>query len=166
MLPKIDRYLATEVLQSVVVKTGQINRLARLCTDFLPPELAPLVRAANLKNGILVVLAANAAAAAKLKLLAPSLGAFLSKQSCEVNSVSVRVQPTAPQRKATQKQAFIGSTGLASLRELAAGLGNSPLRVALQRFLRHQETEAPKGKQPLAQETSIRAPGGPGKARL
>ena len=138
MLPKIDRYLASEELQSVVIKAGQISRLAKLCADFLPPELAPLVRAANLKNGILVVLAANPAAAAKLKLLAPSLGAFLSKQGCEVNSVSVRVQPSIARKIPFKKQMFVGAAGLSALTTLADRLIESPLRAALRQFIEHQ----------------------------
>jgi hypothetical protein len=142
MLPKIDRYLATEELHPVVSKASQINRLAKLCADFLPPELAPLVRAANLRNGNLVVLAANASAAAKLKLLSPSLGAFLLKQGCEVNSVSVRVQPTLARRVTLKKQTVVGDAGLSALETLAERLGNSPLLAALQQFLRHQRQNA------------------------
>jgi len=77
-LPNIDRILsADDNLQPVVEKARAIRELSRLCNAFLPPELARQAQAANFKDGKLVILAANSAAAAKLKLLAESLGVFL-----------------------------------------------------------------------------------------
>jgi len=84
-LPRIDRFLARDNdLQPVVAKAREIDALSKLCDEFLPPELAAQLRPANLQGGKLVVLAANAAAAAKLKLLSESLGDFLSKRGAKV----------------------------------------------------------------------------------
>src|SRR6185369_3819892 len=92
--PRIDTLLATDgEMQPVVAKALQINALANLCKEFLPPELASQVRPANLQGDKLVILAANSAAAAKLKLLSGSLNDFLVKRGAKVNSVSVKVQP-------------------------------------------------------------------------
>ena len=83
-LPRIDTLLATDSeMQPVVAKARQINALAILCKEFLPPELASQVQPANLQGDKLVILAANSAAAAKLKLLSGSLSDFLAKRGAK-----------------------------------------------------------------------------------
>jgi len=71
---KADRYLITDAgMERVVAKARELRSLTRACLDFLPPGLASQIRAANLRDGELALLAANSAAAAKLKLVAESL---------------------------------------------------------------------------------------------
>jgi len=133
-------------LQPLVEKALEINALSRLCGDFLPPELAQRVRAANLKDGQLVVLAATPAAAAKLRLLSESLCEFLSKQGAKVNSVSVRVQPgDAREIRAGKPSRELSPQAAGSLRKLHQALADSPARTALKNLLDHQvkpETDA------------------------
>jgi hypothetical protein len=91
---KIYRFFSADGdFQPVVEKMREIEALSKLLKGFLPPELAPLVRVANCKDGKLVLIAANGAVAAKLRLLSESLGTYITKQRTQVNSVSVRVQP-------------------------------------------------------------------------
>ena len=93
---KINRYLAAGGdFQPIMEKARELDALSKLLDGFLPPELAPLARVSNFKEGKLVIHAANGPAAAKLKLLSESLGIYISKQRSQVNSVSVRVQPAA-----------------------------------------------------------------------
>ena len=137
-LPRIDTLLATDSeMQPVVAKARQINALANLCKEFLPPELASQVRPANLQGDKLVVLAANSAVAAKLKLLSGSLSDFLAKRGAKVNSVSVKVQPgeaADPQAaKAVSRQVPEGA--FSALSELYSTLSESPARQALKRLL-------------------------------
>ena len=143
-LPKIDTLLATDSeMQPVVAKARQINALANLCKEFLPPELASQVRPANLQGDKLVILAANSAAAAKLKLLSGSLSDFLVKRGAKVNSVSVKVQPgEARSNDATEvREARVSPRTFAVLSELYESLGESPARQALKRLL-ESETQA------------------------
>jgi len=82
---KIDRYLAADdAIRPIVAKARQIDALAKLCADFLPPALVRQVRAANLRDGELVLLASNPPAAAKLKMIAESLRKFLLQQGSKV----------------------------------------------------------------------------------
>jgi hypothetical protein len=140
-LPNIERILsAADDLQPVVEKARTIGELSRLCNAFLPPELARQAQAANFKDGKLVILAANSAAAAKLKLLSESLGVFLAKQRLKVSGVSIRVQPNASRQTdaaAHQKVRFSPSS-LAELAALHARLSDSPAREALRALLEHQ----------------------------
>jgi hypothetical protein len=134
---KIDRFFSAEGdFQPVFEKMRQIEALSKLLEGFLPPELAPLVRVANFKDGKLVVLAANGAAAAKLRLLSESLGTYITKQRTQVNSVSVRVQPGADEgAEAAPKQAHLTQAALQELVALYARLPESPFRKALKTLL-------------------------------
>jgi hypothetical protein len=140
---KLDRFLSADgSFQPVIEKAREIDALSKLCSAFWPPELARLARVANIKDGTLVILAANGPAAAKLKLLGESLGQFLSKQGAKVNSVSVRVQPEAgqPPDAASQNPPSLSSGGLHELRELYERLEDSPFRNALKKLLEHDQS--------------------------
>jgi len=136
--PRLDHLLESDgQIQPVLAKAREIHALAKLCKEFLPPDLSRHLRPANLQGGKLVMLAANSAAAAKLRLLSESLGDFLSKRGAKVNSVSVRVQPAAGEnvdlgataRRPLSPQAF------AALSELYDSLADSPAREALRAML-------------------------------
>ena len=100
---------------------------------------------ANLKDGELVLLAANSAAAAKVRLIAPALCRLLQERHWQVNSVSARVQPNLTRRNAQQASAAKGKNvhfspgALDSLRRLHEKLAPSPARDALARLLRRQK---------------------------
>ena len=137
---KIGRVLASDAsLQPVIQKARQISALSKLCFDFLPPALARLVQAINLKDRQLVLLAASPAAAAKLKLLSEALLSYLSQQGAQVNSVSVRVQPGAgPEHGAAARQPRrLSRTALEALQALHQRLPDSLARTALKTLLDH-----------------------------
>jgi hypothetical protein len=149
-LPRIDHLLAADgELQPVVAKAREINALANLCKEFLPPDLASQIRPANVQGGKLVVLAANSAAAAKLKLLSESLSDFLAKRGAKVNSVSVKVQPgeAAAADAVAAHPVRVSAQTFAVLSELYESLGDSPARAALKRLLAG-ETRANSGAEP------------------
>jgi hypothetical protein len=137
---KVGRLLALDAgLQPVIAKAREINALSKLCFDFLPPELARLIRAVNLRDHQLILLAVSPAAAAKLKLLAEPLRAYLLQQRAEVNSVSVRVQPGAvPIGDAPARQpARLSPGALDALQLLYGRLPDSAARRALKTLLDH-----------------------------
>ena len=140
---KINRFFSAEGdFQPVFEKVREIGALSKLLEVFLPPELAALVRVANFKEGKLVILAANGAAAAKLRLVSESLGAYITKQRSQVNSVSVRVQPGAHEAAETApKQAHLTQAALQELVALYTRLPDSEFRKALKTLLdRHNLT--------------------------
>jgi hypothetical protein len=153
-LPKIDRILSADgQLQPVLSKARDLRTLAGLVDGFFPPDLARQVRVANIREGELIIAAANPAAAAKIRLLAPSLSRYLATQRWQVNSVSVRVQPTPRegqvlQRKG-QKAVQLSTSGLAALRRLHAQMADSPARQALGKLLEHHTSQ---GQKPLGEE--------------
>jgi hypothetical protein len=135
---RLDQLLSVDShLQPLLAKMREIRSLTRQCNEFLPPELARAVRASNLRDGRLVLLAANAAAAAKLRLLIPSLTGFLEQQGAKINSVSVRLQPRQVNiSRAEPRRALpLSPAAQAALSSLYARLGESPARRALKAFL-------------------------------
>ena len=146
-LQKLDRILSADgELQPVVAKARDLRLIAGLVGGLLPADLCSLFRVANLREGELVLIAANASAAAKLRLLSPTLSDYLSNQRIQVNSVSVRVQPnpTSGSRAAPQKSAQLSTRTVDSLRALHGRLKASPARDALGRLL-EREKRAKKG---------------------
>ncbi len=137
-LPKLDRILAAEAtLQPVLAKTHELRALAGLLDGFLPPDLARQARVVNYRDGELVLVAATPAAAAKLRLLAPSLANFFIKQRLQVNSVSLRVQPSAARTDAVapRKIAYLSTLTLERLHNLHKAMAPSPARDALRALL-------------------------------
>ena len=138
---KVGSLLASDAsLQPVAEKARLINALSKLCFDFLPPGLARLVRAINVRDRQLVLLAASPAAAAKLKLLSETLRQFLSEQRAEVNSVLVRVQPGAGDvpEVTSRRPRQLSQRALKELQDLHQKLPDSPARKALKTLLDHQ----------------------------
>ena len=138
---KLDRILAAEAtLQPLLAKAHELRALAGLLDGFLPPELARQTRVVNYRDGELVLVAASPAAAAKLRLLAPSLVNFFLKQRLQVNSVYTRVQPNASRAKdaAPRKSVYFSTPALDSLSSLYKRMRNSPARDALGALLRRR----------------------------
>ncbi len=147
---KLGSLLASDAgLQPIVAKARQINALSKLCFDFLPPGLARLVRAVNIRDNRLVLLAASPAAAAKLKLLSETLRKYLLEQGAEVNSVSVRVQPgTGPAPVAAARTApRLSQPAINALHELFRKLPDSPARAALKTLLDRHPVPAKTGRE-------------------
>ena len=138
---QLDRILAAEpTLQPVLTKAHELRALAGLLDGYLPPDLARQARVVNFREGELVLVAASSAAAAKLRLLAPSLLNLLAKQRLQVNSVSIRVQPNGSHGRAAapQKNAYLSTLTLERMGKLYQTMAASPAREALGALLRRQ----------------------------
>jgi hypothetical protein len=138
-LTKLDRILSAQGdLQPLVAKTRDLRALTVLVHGFLSAGLARETRVGNIRDGNLTLIAANSAAAAKLRLLGPALSQLLLERRFQVNSVSVRVQPNRPRigPSETQKTVHFSTHALASLRALHRRLAPSPAREALAKMLR------------------------------
>jgi hypothetical protein len=148
LLPKIDRILSADgELQPVIAKARDIRALGGLIDGFLPPDLARQVRVANFREGELVLTAANPPAAAKIRLLAPSLSRFLAKQQWQISSVSVRVQPTDSsaviRHGRAVKTVHLSTQSLDFLSRLHASMKPSAAREALRALLEHHGVRPP-----------------------
>ena len=137
---KLDRILSAESeLQPLLTKAHELRVLSGLVHCFLSVDVSAEARVLNFKDSQLLLAAPNSAAAAKLKLLAPALVRFLVERRWQVNSVSIRVQPTMARPGAVARQAVQFSTfALQALRTLHGEMRPSPAREALGRLLRRR----------------------------
>ena len=123
-----------------MAKARDLRALTGLVHGFLSADLARETRVGNIKDGNLALIAANSAAAAKLRLLGPALSQLLLERRFQVNSVSVRVQPNASRKAvaAPHQKPQLSANTLQSLRKLHASLADSPAREALKKLLARQ----------------------------
>lgn len=137
-LTKIDRILSADGdLQPVVAKMRDLRALADVVGGFFSAELARQVRVGNFKDGKLSLIATHSAAAAKIRLLAPALIRFLLDRRWQVNSVSLRVQPTTVRSGTPEgKRVQFSTHALEALHSLYREMSASPARDALGRLLR------------------------------
>src|SRR5690349_9898077 len=137
---KLDRILSAESeLQPLLTKAHELRLLSGLVHRFFSVDVAAEARVLNFKDSQLLLTAPNSAAAAKLKLLSPALVRFLTERRWQVNSVSIRVQPSMARLRAPAREGVQFSTSaLDALRELHANMRASPAREALGRLLRRR----------------------------
>jgi hypothetical protein len=120
--------------------SGHAARLLRLQRAFeaaVPRTLARSTRVANFKLGKLVVHADNAAAAAKLRQIVPTLVDVFRHEAAEVTGIEIKVQPRHDRRMPFPAEARLplGTQAKQGLTSLAGRLpADSPLRAALQRL--------------------------------
>jgi len=137
---RLDRILSAESeLQPLLTKAHELRVLSGLVYRFLSADVAAEARVVNFKDSQLVLAAANSSVAAKLKLLAPALARFLTERRWQVNSVSVRVQPSASRGPAAGPAAVqLSTSALQALQDLHSAMRASPARDALGRLLRRR----------------------------
>jgi hypothetical protein len=90
---KISRYLkASPELAAVTQQAERLLALQQIFEATAPPGLARHCRVANFKQGVLIILAANALLAAKLRQLIPSLTNDFCNRGWQVTAIQVSVQ--------------------------------------------------------------------------
>ena len=124
-------------LKSLARQAQRLRDLEQLLFESTPVALARASRVANLKAGTLVVLADNAAVAAKLRQLAPSLLLHLNKRGFEVTVLRVEVQVKAHKIKAEDDVTAraLPPDAIEDFARLSEALPDSPLRTAVARLV-------------------------------
>jgi hypothetical protein len=115
----------------------RLSDLQRLLLEATPFALAAASRVTDLRAGTLVLLADNAAVAAKLRQLAPRLLKHVQKQQAEVTGIRVEVQVKTHEIKAGDEvtKQPLPAEAIKDLGGLAETLPPSPLKSALDRLL-------------------------------
>lgn len=131
----------------VIANSGNLTALARharrlsdlqqLLLEATPVALAAASRVTDLRAGTLVLLADNAAVAAKLRQLAPRLLKHVQKQQPEVTGIRVDVQVKTHKIKAEDEvtKPPLPAEAIKDLGGLAETLPPSALKSALDRLL-------------------------------
>ncbi|HYC47937.1 MAG TPA: DciA family protein [Burkholderiales bacterium] len=130
---------ASDELRGLTARARRQQALQAVYARCAPPELAASSRVKNLKNGTLVVMAANAATAAKLRQLAPTLAGAMRKFEPDVGTLRVEVLVTGYQRAPRSAKKPLGETAIARFDELARKMPDGGLKDAVARLVRHHK---------------------------
>ena len=145
-VPKIGDVIANSGnLRSLAQHARRLEDLQHLLFEAVPPALAAACRVANLKSGLLVVSADNAAVAAKLRQLAPRLLSHLGKSENQVTGIRVDVQVKAHKIKAEDDVTERGlpPDAIQEFSGLAERLPPSPLKSAVMKLARRSRPKRP-----------------------
>ena len=113
-----------------------LQKLSRIYRNTVPEHLGTASRVANFKSGIVVIHADNGAVAVKLRQMAPSLTDSFSGRGVECTGVTVKVQALEISRHSTPpSQRALSPGACQGLQALASGMGESPLREAIEPLL-------------------------------
>jgi hypothetical protein len=134
---KISHYLkASPELAAVARHAERLIELQHLLRAVAPPALAQHCRVANLKQGKLVLQAANSLVAVKLRQMIPSLTEEFASRGWEITGIQVGVQDydAAPQHS-TAGPAPLSAGARSGLAALAGATTDPQLRDALRHLL-------------------------------
>ena len=135
---KIGDVIATSGhLDAIARQAQRLRDLQQLLFASIPPALAAASRVGNLNSGTLIVLADNAAVAAKLRQLAPRLLLHLRNSPFEVTGIRVEVQVKPHKIKAEEEvtKRRLPSDAIQKFATLSEGLPPSPLKNAVARLV-------------------------------
>ncbi|MBL8383719.1 MAG: DUF721 domain-containing protein [Burkholderiales bacterium] len=85
-----------EALAPLAERAGVLIRMRAAFRDCVPPGLLESAEVRNFRHGIVVVGAADNAAAAKVRQLTPRLVTHFREKGWQVSSIQVQVQPAQP----------------------------------------------------------------------
>jgi hypothetical protein len=131
-------------LRALSHQARRLAELQQVLLEAVPPLLHHATRVGNLRAGTLIVLADNAAVAAKLRQLAPRLLLYVRKRKTEVTGIQVEVQVAMRQSDPASRPRArdLSLTAVNALNGLGQSLKDSPLKRALTRMVRrHKDVE-------------------------
>jgi len=135
-----DLIARTGELRALTLQARRLTEVQQVLLEAVPFPLARAIRVKNFRAGTLYVLAANAAVAAKLKQLAPTLLCHVRKRVIEVTGIKVEVQ-VAEQQKACRDKPVrdLSLAAVSAFDGLAGTLRESPLKAALNRMVQRRK---------------------------
>jgi len=143
---KIGDVIATSGhLDAIARQAQRLRDLQQLLFASIPPALAAASRVGNLNSGTLIVLADNAAVAAKLRQLAPRLLLHLRNSPFEVTGIRVEVQVNPHKIKAEDEftKRPLPPDAIQEFAKLSDALPPSALRSALARLVARRRGKRP-----------------------
>jgi len=114
--------------------TQETQAAQKIWEAIAPDNLAKFSRASSIKNKQLNIYADNNVAAAKIKLLLPSLLIQLQKQVCEVTAIRVKVQVKSSPQPKPKTPRKLTPAAVSSLKELSVKLNGTALGDALNKL--------------------------------
>lgn len=123
-------------IDALMPQAKRLLALRQVLRDSLPEPLGKNSTVANYRQGRLVLYAANAAIAAKIKLLRPALVARYASMGLEVTVMDIEVQPDEVKDAAPRKAAILSQNARRSLAELCSQLPESELKSVISAIAR------------------------------
>lgn len=130
-------------LRALSRRAQHLAELQRAMLEAVPRPLAGTCRIKSFRSGTLLVAAGNAAAAAKLRHLAPRLLEHLRKRDEQVTKIQIEVQVAMQQTGpgTSSRKTSLNARVISEFERLESTLKESPLRVAVTRFVqRHKRS--------------------------
>jgi hypothetical protein len=128
----LDAYLVqADGINSLMPQAKRLLELRQILLEVLPKPLADLATVANYRQGKIVIFAANAAIAAKLKLLGPTLIDRFVTRGLQVTALEIEVQPSEGSGSMPPKAAVLTERACEVLAVLASQLTESKLKSTI-----------------------------------
>lgn len=128
----LNEYLAqADGIDALMPQAMRLIELRHVLLKVLPETLAGTATVANYRQGKIIIFAANAAAAAKLKLLAPTLLQRFAKRGFQVTALKIEVQPGEKPPNPYPKKAVLSDAALRALDNLTSQLTDSQLKTTI-----------------------------------
>jgi hypothetical protein len=124
-------------LQGLLQQAQKLLALQEAWNKVAPKALAAASRVGAVRQQTLIVYANNGAVAGKLRQIVPSLLEKIQNRGVEVTAIRVDVQVETPPPSKKPKDLAVSNNALSSLGKLEHSLGDSPLKNALQKLIRH-----------------------------
>lgn len=136
-----DLLSASHELQALSRQAQRLAELQQVLFEAVPPLLASATRVKSCRAGTLILLADNAAVAAKLRQLAPRFFDHLRKRAIEVSGIRVEVQVAVRQTElpTRSRKRPIPVDAVDDFRALAKSLKDSPLKAAVSRLVQRRK---------------------------
>lgn len=146
---KINFYLGTlsaiPDYQRLFSYVDKLTAMQQVFKEIAPPQLAQCCTLGGFFDGNLTLCARNGAIAAKLRQILPSLLLKFQARGYEITAIRITVQANYHtiggndfSASLSAKRPPIGRTGIESLNKLAAELPSSPLKSAIESWLKKE----------------------------
>jgi len=136
-----DLIAQTSELRVLSHHARRLTEVQQVLLEFVPFPLSRAIRVRNFRAGTLFVLAANAAVAAKLRQLAPTLLRQVQKRELEITGIRVEVQVVEQKKPCLDKAVRdLSRRTLEELDSLASTLKDSPLKAAICLMVRRRKS--------------------------
>ena len=147
-LQKLETLFSTSAeLKGLSARTRRLRELQTIYVRSAPRRLAEASSVRNYRGGTLFVSAVNAAVAAKLRQLAPTLLASIRETEPEITALRIDVQVGGAgyERKARSRKISPGPRALEQLEALSQRMSEGDLKYALARLVRRHRAATKTG---------------------
>ncbi len=118
-------------INSLMPQAKRLLELRQVLSETLPEPLAKHTTIANYRQGKIIIYAANAAVAAKLKLLHKTLSNRFLERGLQVTAMEIEVQPSLTPQPRPAKTAVLTDQARHALAELSTQLVESELKSSI-----------------------------------